>query len=1159
MSILSSLNQSRFAICSVLLLCVAITFCFAPGHMDADALGMLFWVKSGIYADWYPLLLPCLLKVAVVLQIGPTAVLAGQVLAVGMCTYAVLAFFASPIIAAICTYGVILCPAVLGYLGAITSHGILTAFLLCGFTGLLYLTRQLSPKQQLVLFGLSFGALALATIARQNGAAFTLPLYFVWMSLFLKRFISRGIFRRLTALVLSCLIIVGVTAFTKYIFVLLLHPVHNEPAEALALYDISAISLRAHHLYLDRKHFPNQSLNDLQTIFRENNPDILTFRGWANIPPLRIYHDPVDRSKLLHTLVECITQHPGYYVTERYHVFRGLLGLDFHSPPAVPFHPGIDGNTLDYHIDNPKADHLVVTYLGTFQDSFVDRPFIYFLFLFVAGGIIPSMLQQSPGVRLVLLSLAAGSLLNLTGYFFASPSTLLRYIWPSIVSNMIVTAVVAPYCFQLLRKREWSITIFLDVLLDRRLRTASIGARLNATESGEAPVRVRYQRLRRIHSTFTFFAKRISTTEFLTFDVWAIWFYAACLTVFLLVSILGLNGSSISIYHSGYGRGAATRPLIGQPHSIQMEEWDFHTPAILNQAIRFHPFRVKSTPLGGHSVALFGNVPVAHISTLFRPQFWPFFVLPVEYAYAAYWQFKALILLTGVFTWLLFLTRSTLWAATGSLWYFFSPFTQWSYSWPSLLPEMIGSICFAMVFACYLTVGKNRPLLAAAAVGFSIGVINFGLCADLSYIIPFIWLAALFFAGWCVAQRGTIWNRRNELSTERRNLVIAAVSVVAVVSVLTCFQASDAIKGIADTVYPGKRFYEGGSLNIQGLLAHFFNWFNSEGHFPPGLGNIRDAAGFIWLAPVTLFCVDRLRLSSFQKASLVALSGLSVLLLAWLLIPVPQWFGSMLALTRTGKTRPIPALGLANIGIVALTMSSFCSDIRRQMRMSFRAILRRTTGVLLLVALLLILTDQVFGWFYSWQQLLFAITLTTLLISLIMHGSRRVLPFLIVIPSVFAFGMVNPVEHGLGVITSSNMYRFVRTNQDFLASKWLVFSDSLWIPGFLTAMGCQVYDGLHYLPDVDHFWLFAARGLDVKAFNQDGYLLAHPIGPNEKTTVQVVGPGWTRWNVSPSDPLLKKLGIKYVAFDRKPADNLVVQLAPLSIRPIDNYWLYRIP
>ncbi len=99
---------------------------------------------------------------------------------------------------------------------------------------------------------------------------------------------------------------------------------------------------------------------------------------------------------------------------------------------------------------------------------------------------------------------------------------------------------------------------------------------------------------------------------------------------------------------------------------------------------------------------------------------------------------------------------------------------------------------------------------------------------------------------------------------------------------------------------------------------------------------------------------------------------------------------------------------------------------------------------------------------------------------------------------------------------------------------------------------------MHYVPDIHHFPLFAASGIDPAAFNRLGYLNAHPISARERPKVEFNAPV-LEWSVSPTDPILPRLGIKYLAFDEPPPPALIANLLPLSPQPVDGFWLYRFP
>lgn len=97
-----------------------------------------------------------------------------------------------------------------------------------------------------------------------------------------------------------------------------------------------------------------------------------------------------------------------------------------------------------------------------------------------------------------------------------------------------------------------------------------------------------------------------------------------------------------------------------------------------------------------------------------------------------------------------------------------------------------------------------------------------------------------------------------------------------------------------------------------------------------------------------------------------------------------------------------------------------------------------------------------------------------------------------------------------------------------------------------------------YIPDVDHFALFRARGLDTDLMNRGAYFTARLIDASAPSRFELVNSSVIRWHVGVSDPLLKQLGIRYLAFDKKPPPEAAAYLMPLSDTPVGRFWLYRL-
>jgi hypothetical protein len=348
-------------------------------------------------------------------------------------------------------------------------------------------------------------------------------------------------------------------------------------------------------------------------------------------------------------------------------------------------------------------------------------------------------------------------------------------------------------------------------------------------------------------------ALSISDPEYLLFDRLAIGCYLGIAAFFVLSVSAGFHGSAMSLYSID----GSVQPIIGTGKPIRADEWALHTPAILHQVYRATPFEAKVSALGPDYTSLIANVPARHFTTILRPQFWSFFFLPPSYAYAFYWQFKAVLLLTGVFSLLLLLTHSSRIAAFGALWYFFSPHTQWWYSWPSLLPEMIGLFCVVMCATFYMAVGRRPALLIVAALACVAAAVNFALCGYVPHQIPLVWLGVCLCVWWIVSKWKSIFRRDQALA--RVAALGGAWLVVGVVMFAFYRDAEGALTVLANTVYPGRRSMRAGGYPMSLLFSNFFAFWEDDRHFPlpEFCSNICACAGFFWLAPVTLFGMHR--------------------------------------------------------------------------------------------------------------------------------------------------------------------------------------------------------------------------------------------------------------------------------------------------------------
>jgi hypothetical protein len=653
--------------------------------------------------------------------------------------------------------------------------------------------------------------------------------------------------------------------------------------------------------------------------------------------------------------------------------------------------------------------------------------------------------------------------------------------------------------------------------------------------------------VRALDTRFAAIGRAASSPRFIAFDSFAIWFYAGCAALFLVNVGLDLNGSSLEFNSRTFHQYGPQTVLAGTPKGIRADEWNFMTPDMFYQVFRDKRFAAEDTPFGKYYAGLMGNVPARHITTLLRPQYWGFFVLPVDYGFSFYWEMKWLLMVTGVFTLLLVLTGSSWLSAAGTVWLFFSPFTQWTYSWPSMLPEMCGTFCFIVVLAMYLTVGAKRWVLGVCAALLAMCLVNFALFAYVPHLLPYCWAGVFLFAGWLYARRERIFAVEDRGT--RLLAVTGALLVTAAMIGVFYKDAAPAIAGIAATEYPGQRSQAGGDFWLPDFGSHFFAPFEHEFRYPPSLLNISEAAGFFWLAPVTLLAWGAMRaLSKERKVFLVCLWIPSLLLLGWDTLQIPASFGRWLLLDKVTAERTLAAMGLLNVAIVAVVLSA--PEWRKKVSIDAKMTIAIPATIAMLAVVNSLQDD-----YFTWKEILLISVWLVPLTAFLWDGRAKAFMATAIVPSVLFFGLINPVSRGTGAITSSPLFELANARKDLRKGRWLVFAPNVTY-GIFAAAGLDSYTGMHYLPHIEDFAIFRKHGLDLRILNQGGMSIVKPLAAGKPSTVESPAPGTVIWSVNPNDAIVKELGVRYIAFESMPEPSMVEGWKRVVDEPVSGFWLY---
>ncbi|MFO0703060.1 MAG: hypothetical protein U0514_04385, partial [Candidatus Andersenbacteria bacterium] len=394
----------------------------------------------------------------------------------------------------------------------------------------------------------------------------------------------------------------------------------------------------------------------------------------------------------------------------------------------------------------------------------------------------------------------------------------------------------------------------------------------------------------------------------------------ACGLAFVLLVGLKLHGSSAPMWNQVFGTDPHQGLVLGSPKVIRSDEWYATMPVVLSQAA--HGYPVTNPAAGSGASPLLINVPVRHLTTLARPQFWGYFFLGPERGFAWYWWTKVVGLFLGSFFVLMLLTRSRFWLSLfGAAWLMTSTFTQWWFS--TTFPELLASTCWLFVAGAYLVRSPRRLLVLGAGLLAAAAAVSFALVLYPPYQIPMGYLLLALAIGYGIDRVRWAELRRRWPWRVLALLVVVAASA----GLLWVFwrDARDTIAVVSATVYPGQRRIGGGGVTLPFLLLGTYSVFLNQEHFPPAWAwaNVVELSGFALLWPIAAIGLVRTWCARVRpRAVELALLVFCLLTTLWMTVGVPHWLEQVTLLDRATNLRALAALGPASIFLCVAFLSA---------------------------------------------------------------------------------------------------------------------------------------------------------------------------------------------------------------------------------------------
>ncbi len=391
---------------------------------------------------------------------------------------------------------------------------------------------------------------------------------------------------------------------------------------------------------------------------------------------------------------------------------------------------------------------------------------------------------------------------------------------------------------------------------------------------------------------------------------------------FILFTALGINGSSVGMYHNLlYGSSERDSSLVyGSPRAIRSDEWVNWTVLTVSQEENGYQ-KYNENLSTGQNLALQPDVPILDWSTFFRPHNWAFFVLPFDNAFAFKWWFLLSVLLIASYFYAYSHLRNKVLAVLFSLAVAASPFILWWYQ-----ATVVGVLAYGFIFLLLFDRLLKRESiehqpsvqkLSLESLAFGFTMMAFALLFYPPFQIPVAVVLAFYFVGRFMMLGSN--NRKMRFRAVMRRISPMLIGLILSVGLgaLFVYQNYDVIHSLSASAYPGKRVIESGGMKdiqlINGFVQPILQSDFRSSHF---LMNQSEISNFILLAPYLLALSGIILFAEWKKTKRIDWVHLIItFVIAFFLIRLFTSFGQpiykLFLLDKVPPQRLLIGLGFA--------------------------------------------------------------------------------------------------------------------------------------------------------------------------------------------------------------------------------------------------------
>ena len=656
------------------------------------------------------------------------------------------------------------------------------------------------------------------------------------------------------------------------------------------------------------------------------------------------------------------------------------------------------------------------------------------------------------------------------------------------------------------------------------------------------------------------------------------WFPLGLLILFVLLVAFRITGSSVGIFWYIFN-GGSTRDeslIFGQPRGIRTDEFLVSTQWMAAQSQVGFP--EENPLLGSGQNMVLTTVPVANWTAIFKPQNWAFFILPLEYAFAYWWWFRALILVLSAYLFFLDVSRrNLLFSALGASLILFTPVIQWWYA-TSFVEAAAYFFLLLFIFKRIIKFQSVKCLIIWAAA-FSYTSLCFAFLLYVPVLVATSLCLAFLMVGILLDEMAKNINifklpsssglsafMRIATSGKYKTLLLA-FSIIAMINVTVLFffflDNQTTIAKISNSVYPGNRRAIGGTLTPSLFLGGFYDiQLLSSDDLTPLANNQSEASSFFpfsfFLLPVMIFSVIKSILTK-SKMDFFLIFSLTVylLLLFWCFFGLPSVIARLFFLDLVPVNRTLLTFAVLNYILIAY----YIFEIKIEQNLEFEIF----SGIYSIVIFILylywttIIKDAFPNFIRNFTGTIVIIACISVMMFLLLRQKHLIFLSVFFIFSFISTFIVNPLYQGLNIIMNSSLSNKVHelNQKDYEDSLWVVY-DSLPLANYLAGNGAHVLNSTQFVPQNELWKVFDTKGKYIDIYDRYAhiaFMMPQDQLVNQDIKFSLVQEDMFAVTIDPCNPRLSDLNVVYYLFAREVTAECLTLVEKIDF-PNWNVYLY---